>query len=131
MVALLILYPIHTDNDSNRRFSPIGTRTEDVRENIYDLPHTHASVECSSPPPTGPEYYNQSVILRNKRSQYDAEAGALVLVPPSAAVKIKPTPPPKPKRPTKDDTGTPFSSLVLMGKIFIQQFFCSILSLKI
>ena len=63
-------------------------------------------MECSSPPPTGPEYYNQSVILRNKRSQYDAVTGAVVLVPPSAAVRIKPTPPPKPKRPTKDDTGT-------------------------
>jgi hypothetical protein len=82
-----------------RCFSPIGLSTEEPRENIYDEPHR--SKECSSPPPTGPEYYNQSMFLRNKESQH----GAVVRMPPSAA-RTKPIPPPKPKKPINTGTHT-------------------------
>ena len=76
--------------------------TEEEEENIYDQPNT--GVECSSPPPTGPEYYNQSAISRHNRSQYGTQANAIILMPPSAA-RARPTPPPKPKKRT-EHTGT-------------------------
>ena len=105
---------VHTGNYSNRGFSPTGFPIEEeARENIYDQHHT--GHECSSPPPTGLEYYNHSAILRNQQSQHGAETSAMVLMAPSAA-RTKPTPPPKPKKPTKDCkcTGTHRSISIVM-----------------
>jgi hypothetical protein len=47
--------------DTYVQYTDNGLPIEETRENIYDKPHI--SKECSSPPPTGPEYYNQSAIL--------------------------------------------------------------------
>ena len=79
--------------------------TEEARERIYDEPHARLSKECSSPPPTEPEYYNQIMITysRSKESQHGTEEGGTVVMPPGA----KPIPPPKPKKSTlNDNTGT-------------------------
>ena len=68
---------IYTGNRGNGRSSPTAVPIEEEgSENIYDQPHT--STECSSPPPTKQEYYNQSVILRHYESQQTSEASATV-----------------------------------------------------
>ena len=91
-------YVQYTDN---WRFFPTGFPIEEEEENIYDQPNT--GVEYSSPPPTGPEYYNQSIIsyFRSKESQRGREEGATAMMPPAT----KPIPPPKQKNPT-NNTGT-------------------------
>ena len=67
---------IHTEKYSKTSFSPTTSPIQE--ENIYDQPHT--STECSSPPPTGPEYYNYSAILRNQQSQQSSQATASAMV---------------------------------------------------
>ena len=93
----IIIYP-HTHGHST------GLPTEEEGENIYDQPKK--GVECSSPPPTEPEYYNQSMITysRRKKFQRGTEGGDSAMTLPGA----KPIPPPKPKKGTDDykRTGT-------------------------
>ena len=91
-------YVQYTDN---KCFFPTGLPTEEG-ENIYDQPNT--GVECSSPPPTETEYYNQSAIFLHHQSQYGTQANAIIPMPPSTA-RARPTPLPKPKKHT-EYTGT-------------------------